>query len=246
MNKKYIIANWKMNGSQALVREWASTSPQLATLSSDLLQLIVCPPSIYLRDMAATVISGKLALGGQDCHMEAKGAFTGDISALMLKEMGAEYVIVGHSERRQAYAETNTMVQQKAETAILQQLTPIICVGETLYDRQAGNALTVVVEQVKNSIPKQSSPIQNHFILAYEPIWAIGSGQTPSIADIEAMHGSIVESLANLGHNAPVVYGGSVNADNAKEILHARHVSGVLVGSASLKLESFTAIARSA
>ncbi len=190
--------------------------------------IILCPPFTLLAEAGT-----KFALGGQDCHAQAQGAHTGDISAAMLKDAGCTYVIVGHSERRQNHGETDASVHAKAGAALTAGLTPIVCVGETLEQRKSGRAEAVVAQQIRESAP------QGEFILAYEPIWAIGTGETASEADIAAMHRHIKTLLPA---NTPVLYGGSVKASNAKEILYIPGVDGVLVGGASLKAEEFCAI----
>lgn len=244
MKNKVIVANWKMNGSQALARELTASAFQLAKTLPAHIQLILCPPAVYIYEMAQALKSSPVAVGAQNCHTQISGAFTGELSASQLGEAGAKYVIVGHSERRKYFGETNADVLNKAKIAITQQLIPIICVGESLEERQQGNAQAVVQAQLEACVPVELAS-QSQIILAYEPIWAIGSGQIPSVAEIASMHQKIGEWLfANTGRPMPVIYGGSVNAENAREILKAAHVHGVLVGGASLKAESFEAIAR--
>ncbi len=230
-----------MNGQIELVETMVAA---LAPLASHAF-IVLCPPAILTRAAARLARPLGIAVGGQDCHEKTEGAFTGDISAAMLKEAGAHYVIVGHSERRQHHHETNDMVRKKALKAMRAGLKPIICVGETLAERQAGNAEAVVDGQLWESIPEEASG--HDFLLAYEPVWAIGSGVTATRGDIEAMHalaGRVV--MKKTGKAVPVVYGGSVKADNAKEILGSAGVAGVLVGGASLKVEDFCKIVLSA
>jgi triosephosphate isomerase len=232
-----IVANWKMNGDIDLVESMVTSISPLASRAF----IVLCPPAILTRAAARLAKPYGIAVGGQDCHEQTDGAFTGDISAGMLKEAGAQYVILGHSERRQHHHETNDIVRKKALKAMRTGLKPIICVGETLAERQEGRAEAVVDSQLWESIPEEASGYD--FLLAYEPVWAIGSGNTATRADIEAMH-ALAERVAlkKTGKPAPVIYGGSVKAENAKEILASSHVAGALVGGASLKAEEFCKI----
>ncbi|MDE3061221.1 MAG: triose-phosphate isomerase [Pseudomonadota bacterium] len=240
--RKFIIGNWKMHGAAAeahtlveAVAEAAAKAPQA--------EVIVCPPTTLLAQVTSWLVGSNVKTGGQDCHAEAEGAHTGSISAAMLEEAGAAYVIVGHSERRAAFGETNDEVKKKAQAAMGVGLIPIICVGETAAERDAGKAEEVVARQVSESLPK------GHFLLAYEPVWAIGTGKTPTARDIESMHAHIIAVAARETGLARerifVVYGGSVNAANARQILATKGVSGVLVGGASLKAEAFCNIINS-
>jgi triosephosphate isomerase len=213
-----------MGGSLALAGELTGVAQGAA-------EVVICPPAIYLRDIAALLKGTPLKLGGQDCHPEPQGAFTGDISAGMLKEAGCEYVLAGHSERRQYHGETDALVAAKTARALAEGLTPIVCVGESLAERDAGQAEQVVAAQVRAAL---GAPV-----FAYEPVWAIGSGRTPTAGDIAAMHRAI---LVVAGEGARVLYGGSVKPANAQEILSIPGVSGVLVGGASLNAQDFRAI----
>lgn len=248
MEKKTIIANWKMNGSGVLMRELTLAAERTANSLPEHISLVLCPPAVYLQEMTHMLRNSPVAIGGQNCHAELSGAFTGDISAPMLSDVGAKYVILGHSERRQQHGETNEQVRAKAEAALKSSLISVICVGESLVDRESGKAVDVVTEQVRASIPSlKSLTPDSHFLLAYEPIWAIGSGQIPSEAEIVSMHAAISDTLFALtGKQVPVIYGGSVTPENAHAILHLSKVCGVLVGGASLKVESFAAIANAA
>jgi triosephosphate isomerase len=186
----------------------------------------------------------KVLVGGQDAHWEASGAFTGDVSAQMLKDAGAALVILGHSERRTGYRETDEIVARKVKAALAAGLEPIVCVGETLEQRKAGEALDVVTGQVRDSLPAQLAG--KAFSVAYEPVWAIGTGLTPTTAEIEEMHQSIRATLREQfgagSDDVPILYGGSVKPSNAGEILHAAEVGGALVGGASLKADDFLGI----
>ncbi|MDB5445392.1 MAG: tpiA, partial [Phenylobacterium sp.] len=190
----------------------------------------------------------KVLVGGQDAHGDDCGAFTGDISAEMLAEAGARLVILGHSERRAAYCETDVLVARKVQAALRHGLEPIVCVGETLEQRQAGGALAVVTGQVRGSLPAELAG--QRFAVAYEPVWAIGTGLTPTTPEIEEMHRAIRATLAEIfgaeASSVPILYGGSVKPGNAAEILHADEVGGALVGGASLKAADFLAIVRAA
>lgn len=248
MERKIIVANWKMNGSMPLVESFGHAMGKLADTLPEAMELVVCPPAVYLRGMAQALGESRVRLGAQNCHAEAVGAHTGEISAPMLKEAGAEYVILGHSERREQQGETNAQVRAKAEAALKSSLIPIICVGESLAERESGTAIDVVVKQTKASIPtNHQPPTANHFIVAYEPIWAIGSGRIPEMGEIASMHRAVADALlSTTGKNIPVIYGGSVNEANARAILTCDGVHGALVGGASLKAESFVAIAAAA
>ena len=225
-----IVGNWKMNGAPGS----ASALAKAIAAEKSSAEIVLCPPFTLLSEVSAAVKNSGVALGAQDCHFEREGAYTGDISASMLAASGCKYVIVGHSERRTRHGETSDLVAKKAEAAQAAGLTPIICIGETLAEREAGKAESVVKTQLLASIPAKGA-----FILAYEPVWAIGTGKTATVKDIEAMHAHI-KGLAPAGIS--VLYGGSVNSGNAKEILSARGVNGALVGGASLKAEEFIKI----
>ncbi len=222
---KIIVANWKMNGSSEFIHSFFSTF----TNSTDN-RLIICPPYPYLSQ----VKSHGVTVGAQDCSQHTSGAFTGDITADMLHDMGCSYVILGHSERRQYHAESNTLIREKANAASDAGLTPIICVGESHAIRESGNHIETVLNQAKESIPSGTGK----FMLAYEPIWAIGTGLTASESDIAEMH----TALRHLLPTTPLLYGGSVNKGNAKTIMSIPDVDGVLVGGASLKPDDLMAI----
>lgn len=234
--QKIIAGNWKMNGSQALAEALASGVASFCARSGVKGEVILCPPSILLTTVGKRLQGSFVALGGQDVSAQESGAYTGDISALMLKEAGCRYTIIGHSERRQLHAETDAQVAAKAQASLKQGLKPIICVGETLSEREAGRANAVVASQLAGSVPAGTKA--GDFVLAYEPVWAIGSGKVPSGADIADMHAHI-KSLVT---GANVLYGGSVKADNAREIMRIAGVDGVLVGGASLVLDEFCGI----
>ena len=206
----------------------------------------LCPPATLIARMALQLKGGAVEIGGQDCHAKASGAFTGSVSAEMLADAGAGLVIVGHSERRAGFGETDADVAAKAEAALRAGLEPIVCVGETLEQRDAGDAVAVVTAQVAGSLP--DSLRGRTFAVAYEPVWAIGTGRTPTLEQIAEIHAAIRAALvARLdAATVPILYGGSVNPGNATEILAVPDVGGALVGGASLKATDFLAIVRAA
>jgi triosephosphate isomerase (TIM) len=242
---KLIVGNWKMNGLGASLAEAKAIAVGVCALDPANVRAVICPPATLLAPFAAALQGTNLALGGQDCHVNASGAHTGDVSAAMLADAGASYVIVGHSERRTNHGETSQMVQAKANAAIAAGLMPIICVGETEAQRDGGLAEAVVLEQVLKSLPADCQAEQ--ISVAYEPVWAIGTGRVPSIEDIEAIHGAIRSILVERfgqsgGCHIFILYGGSVNPSNAALLLSILNVNGALVGGASLKSESFLSI----
>jgi triosephosphate isomerase len=242
-----VAGNWKMNGLASSLGELAALKDALARQAPacdvPACDILVCPPATLIAQ-AAGLVKGAFALGGQDCHAAAKGAFTGDISAEMLSDAGASYVIVGHSERRQIHGESNGDVAAKARAAWRAGLKAIICIGESEAQRNAGNATHICQGQLEASVPDDATPANT--VIAYEPVWAIGTGKTPTSADIAAMHAHIRACLiARLGDGARkilILYGGSVNPGNAAEILNLPEVGGALVGGASLKSADFLKI----
>jgi triosephosphate isomerase (TIM) len=237
-----IAGNWKMNGLSADLATLDEVIAGAARLPESV-EVLVCPPFLLIPGFAARAGGTRVAIGGQDCHAEPSGAHTGDIAAEMLADAGASAVIVGHSERRQDHHETDAMVRAKALAARRAGLLPIVCVGETRAERDAGDALVVVRTQLDGSLPDDAAPL----VIAYEPVWAIGTGLTPTLRDIAEMHSFIRHQLASrygeAGEGVRVLYGGSVKPTNAKELLAAENVDGALVGGASLKSEQFLAIA---
>lgn len=234
-----IAGNWKMHGT---LREAASLAEGVRAGAAGLkAEILVCPPFPYIHVVAVAMLGQPVAVGGQDCHLAAKGAHTGDVAAPMLRDCGATYVILGHSERRADHGETDAVVKAKAAAAIAAGLTPVVCVGETLAQREAGQAETVVRAQVGGSLPEGFAAAGG--VVAYEPVWAIGTGRTPTEADIAAIHGALRETV---GGATRLLYGGSVKPGNAAAILALPHVDGALVGGASLVAEDFLAIARAA
>lgn len=240
-----IAGNWKMNmdaaSSEQLARDLAGAVGASATYD-----MAVCPPGPYLSVVIGALEGSLIAVGGQDCHAAESGAHTGDTSAAMLADLGCTYVIVGHSERRADHGETDADVKAKAEAARAHDLVPIVCVGETEAERDAGKELDVVETQVLGSVPEGLDG--DSLVIAYEPVWAIGTGRTPTAADVAAVHAHIRKVLASRtsdAANVRILYGGSVKPANAVELLGVENVNGALVGGASLKSGDFLAIARS-
>lgn len=242
--KKLIAGNWKMNGLGTSLGE-VETLRAVLVDAPVACRVALCPPATLIERMARAA-GDSMEIGGQDCHAETHGAFTGDVSATMLKEAGARLVILGHSERRQGHGETDALVAAKAEAALAAGLSPIICVGETLDQREAGRAVDVVHGQIMRSLPL--ALIGREFAVAYEPVWAIGTGLTPTLEQIEEVHRAVraamIERLGLGVAATPILYGGSVKPDNAREILAVPEVGGALVGGASLKAADFLGIIR--
>lgn len=246
--RQLIAGNWKMHGltaeATALAGNLAAGSLGAggAGLACDLL---VCPPFTQIARVAGLLAGSPVAVGGQDCHAAAQGAHTGDISAPMLADAGARWVILGHSERRANHAETDSQVRAKAQAAVAAGLTPIICVGETEAERTAGWETGVVGAQLTGSLPEGFAGV-----VAYEPVWAIGTGKTATEDDVATMHAfirqALLRQLGPAGAGVRILYGGSVRPANAMSLLAVPEVGGALVGGASLKAEEFLAIARAA
>ena len=238
MPQKIAAGNWKMNGTQANLAEIQT----IAEAAQDIHSLaIICPPAHLLHSAAS--LPGPLAIGGQNCHHAPSGAFTGDISAEQLADCGASYVILGHSERREGYSESDSLVRDKARGALNSGLTPIICLGESQEQRVGGRAIEVVLAQLTGSLPDDAE-----VIIAYEPIWAIGTGLVPSVAEIAEVHDALRAQLHAIfakGQDISILYGGSVKPSNAQAIFAITNVNGALVGGASLKAEDFLPIMRS-
>jgi triosephosphate isomerase len=237
-----VAGNWKMNGLSAAVGELRKIVAGAEPLGN--VEVMVCPPATLLAGFAAAARSSRVAIGAQDCHTAVAGAYTGDISAEMLKDAGAQAVIVGHSERRHCHGETDALVRDKALAARRAGLAPIICVGETRAERDAGHARAVVRGQIEGSLPDGTPD----FTIAYEPVWAIGSGLTPTPRDVADMHSFIRQLISvrygEAAQHIRILYGGSVKPSNAAELLAVDNVDGALVGGASLKADEFLPIAR--
>ena len=239
--RKLAAGNWKMNGVAAALSE---VTALLADHPAPGCEMLLCPPATLIAAMAALAKGQALQVGGQDCHAKPSGAHTGDISAPMLADAGASHVILGHSERRADHGESDDTVRLKAEAALAAGLVAVVCVGETEAQRDAGQTLAVVGAQIKGSVP-DGATAQN-LVIAYEPVWAIGTGRTPTLAEIADVHAFLrAELTARFGPEAAgmrLLYGGSVKPSNAAEIFALPHVDGALVGGASLKASDFGAI----
>jgi triosephosphate isomerase len=239
-----VAGNWKMNGLRSASTELAKIIAGAEKLAATT-ELLVCPPATLVAEFAGMARGTRIAIGAQDCHAEAAGAFTGDVSAEMLKDAGAIAVIVGHSERRTLHRESDADVRAKALAARRAGLRAIVCVGETRPEREAGRTIAVVGRQLEGSLPDDVAA--GAIVIAYEPVWAIGTGLTPTAGDIAEVHGFIrkrlVARLGAAGEGIEILYGGSVKPANARELLHVENVGGALVGGASLKAEEFLAIA---
>ena len=233
-----VAGNWKMNG---LAADGCALAGAVAATPPGPAELLLCPPATLIAPVAAVLAGSGVALGGQDCHTAETGAHTGDVSAGMLADAGCRYVIVGHSERRADHGEDDAMVRLKAEAAHRAGLAAVICVGETLAERDSGRAEAVVASQIRGSLPEAADG--SNTVVAYEPVWAIGTGRTPSVDDVSAMHGTIRAQLGTVGGTMRILYGGSVKPGNAAELLTLPDVDGALVGGASLVAEDFLAIA---
>tara|TARA_Y100000590_G_scaffold195414_1_gene221862 strand:+ start:566 stop:1291 length:726 start_codon:yes stop_codon:yes gene_type:complete len=230
----FFIANWKLNGSFDFIDNFINN---LSTGKSTKNCITLCVPYVYL-----SYVSGRRTtfnIGAQDCSIFESGAYTGEISAKMLRELEIDFCIIGHSERRQYFNETNEIVKQKAIKLIENSIVPIICIGESLNDKEKGNTHEVLGNQIENSIPEISNELNT--IIAYEPIWAIGTGLTPSIEEIDVSH-KFIRNLTSKYNNYKIVYGGSVNAKNSKLISEIEGVNGSLIGGCSLKIEEFNQI----
>ena len=239
--RKLAAGNWKMNGTAASLAE---VDALVAAHSTPVCEMLLCPPATLIAQMAWAAKGSVLKIGGQDCHPKASGAHTGDVSATMLADAGASHVILGHSERRADHGESDSLVVAKAAAAWAAGLIAVICVGETEAQRDAGKTLDVVGAQLAGSVPQGATAANT--VVAYEPVWAIGTGRTPTLAEIAEVHGHIRARLAaRFGAEAAgmrILYGGSVKPSNATEIFAVANVDGALVGGASLKAADFGAI----
>jgi triosephosphate isomerase len=242
-----VAGNWKMNGFRSAIAELEKMIDGFDAALAGRADLLVCPPATLIAAFAERARSSGVAIGAQDCHPKPSGAHTGDLSAEMLRDAGATAVIVGHSERRADHGESNSLVRAKAEAARRAGLLAIVCVGETRAEREAGKTLAVVAEQLGGSLPDGANPATT--AIAYEPVWAIGTGLTPTPGDVAEVHAMVREELVRRHGQAAagirVLYGGSVKPENAAELLAVPNVDGALVGGASLKAADFLGIADS-
>jgi triosephosphate isomerase len=239
-----IAGNWKMNGQKASVAEFEAMLAGAGAFAGKA-DLLICPPTTLVAAFADKARGKGVAVGAQDCHQNASGAHTGDLSAEMLVDAGASAIIVGHSERRADHGESDALVRQKAEAAWRAGVTAIVCIGETRAQRDAGKTLDICGGQLKGSLPDGATAV--NLVVAYEPVWAIGTGLTPTIADVEEVHkfirGVLTDRFKADGAKMRILYGGSVKPSNAKELLAVANVNGALVGGASLKAADFLGIA---
>ncbi|MDG1995659.1 MAG: triose-phosphate isomerase [Emcibacteraceae bacterium] len=240
--KALVAGNWKMNGLAASKVEILKLNDLISDNGAKC-DVLICPPFTLISSLTG-LGADHVAIGAQDCHMNMTGAHTGDISAQMIKELGSNYIIVGHSERRADHGESNEVVKAKATAAQSQDTVAIICVGETIDERNAGQALDIVTSQVEASIPDDATV--NNTIIAYEPVWAIGTGKVPTAKDVEEVHAAVRDVLnarfGEGGADVNILYGGSVKASNAEELMSVANVNGALVGGASLKADDFYGI----
>ena len=241
--RSLVAGNWKMNGLKESLSELNTLSTLLSSNTAADCDVLICPPFTLISSFAASDIDG-IAVGAQDCHTAASGAHTGDISAEMIADAGASYIIVGHSERRADHGESSDLVAEKAAATHRVGLTAIICVGETEQERDVGDTLKIVLGQVAASIPDTATA--ENIIIAYEPVWAIGTGRTPTTDDVAQVHAAIrtalVERFDAAGEGIAILYGGSVKPGNAVELMSVANVNGALVGGASLKASDFNGI----
>src|SRR5918998_1463432 len=241
-----VAGNWKMNGLHGSAKVLGDIKQGYTPGLRSKVDLLVCPPATLIMTFAHQALGTRIAIGGQDCHAQESGAFTGDISAEMLADLGASHVIVGHSERRQYHRERDADVRAKAEAAHRAGLIAIVCVGETREEREAGKTLAIVRRQLRGSVPEAATAAD--LVIAYEPVWAIGTGLTPTPADVAEVHALIRDELKRLVGKAHqnrvrILYGGSVKPSNAGELLRVANVDGALVGGASLVAADFLRIA---
>ncbi|HAS75450.1 MAG TPA: triose-phosphate isomerase [Marinobacter adhaerens] len=247
MRRKIVAGNWKMNGSKDLAQTLVSDVRSQAASLDNGVEVVIIPPAIYVPGVVASA-GDVLSVGVQNVAQWASGAYTGEISADMALDQGCQYALVGHSERRQLFAETDAAVSEKVGRILTSGLQAMVCVGETLEEREAGKAETVVAAQVKAGLATVASEQWQRVVVAYEPVWAIGTGKTATAQDAQAMHASIRQVLSEMGAPAneiSLLYGGSVKADNAAALFAEPDIDGGLIGGASLKAEDFVSICRS-
>ncbi|MDO6727378.1 MAG: triose-phosphate isomerase [Cognatishimia sp.] len=241
MRRKLAAGNWKMNGVTANLTELSAMKEAADTKQTDVL---ICTPAPLISRASVTAEGSNIAIGGQDCHANASGAHTGDVSAEMLVDAGADYVITGHSERRVDHGETDAIVAAKSTAAYDNDLVAVICLGESLQERESGKTLDVIGTQLKGSTPDAATA--ENTVIAYEPVWAIGTGKVPTLDQIAEVHdfirAGLTERFGDEGNGMRILYGGSVKPSNAAEIFAVSNVDGALVGGASLKADDFNAI----
>ena len=248
MRRLFVAGNWKMNTTMASAQALASEVAAEVTRSQPNVDVAVCPPFPYLISVGSSLANSPVMLGGQNAHYEKPGAFTGETSLEMLVDVGCRWVVIGHSERRQFFGETDELVNKKIHAAWQRGLDVIFCVGEVLEDRESNRTESVLSTQLQGGLAGVEAGQLGKLVIAYEPVWAIGTGLTPSLNDVAEVHGAMRKDLearfANEGQAMRLLYGGSVKPDNAKALLSIAHVNGALVGGASLKASDFIAIIR--
>jgi triosephosphate isomerase len=243
MRKPLVVGNWKMNGHRQANADLLLALCEAGPVPGE---LVVCPPALFLADVQRALAGSQIQWGAQDCSAYEPGAYTGEVAAVMLKEFGCSYVIIGHSERRVLHGETDSIVAEKAKKAIAHKLTPIVCVGETLIQRESGQTAAIVKRQLSEVIHALGPSISN-IVVAYEPIWAIGTGRTATPEQAQEVHALLRAQLAaasSVAHSVRLLYGGSMKPDNAAALLAQPDIDGGLVGGAALKALDFLAIAR--
>ncbi|RUO80432.1 triose-phosphate isomerase [Idiomarina tyrosinivorans] len=244
-----VIANWKMNGNRQLVSEMAEALREQQQLTADV-NVVVCPPTILLPALADACYYDAVAVGAQDVSQHAEGAFTGETSVNMLREAAVEYVLVGHSERRQMHHETDAVVADKLQAVTSSGLKAVLCVGENAEQRESEQTFAVIKQQLQQALSGLTATQLSHTIVAYEPVWAIGTGLTASPQQAEQVHQFIRQLLTelntNVGEQMQILYGGSVKADNAEQLFAQPSIDGGLIGGASLKPDAFIAICQAA
>lgn len=241
-----VAGNWKMNGTRASLDQIKAIAEGVQGPLSEKVESLICPPATLLYVATALCTDSPLQIGAQDCHQNASGAHTGDLAAEMIADCFGTHVIVGHSERRTDHAETDHLVRAKAEAAYAADLTAVICIGETAHERKSGQTLDILKRQLAGSVPDGATAERT--VIAYEPVWAIGTGLTPTVADVAEAHAflraELVKRFGDAGKKMRILYGGSVKPSNARELMAVENVDGALIGGASLKAQDFLAIYR--
>lgn len=245
--KRYLIAgNWKMNTDYKSAHRLVTEIKELLTMTSNLVQILVCPPFTSLPEVAKNIQNTPIKLGAQNCYHEEWGAYTGEISIEMLKSIGCDYVIIGHSERRAIFGETDDLINRKLIACIAKGIIPVLCIGETLQERETGKTFDVLERQLEIGLSGIEATSLSNIVIAYEPVWAIGTGVAASIAQVDEAHNwlrsYLINKYENIGNNVLILYGGSVNVSNSIDILSLTNVNGALIGGASLKADSFVNI----
>ncbi len=249
MNRPLVVGNWKMNGTQSSCALLAGKIARGLRLHPAPVDVAIAPPSTALVAVRRALGKSPIALAAQNCHWQANGAFTGEISSVMLRDIGCDFVIIGHSERRQLFLESDSMIEKKLKAVIDNGLRAILCVGETLRERESGRATDVITRQLRSALKGLGKNVIDKIAIAYEPVWAIGTGHHANPSQISRVHRRIEQFLASLlgkskGTECRILYGGSVNPDNAPDLAALKEVSGLLVGGASLQADTFLSIIR--